>query len=56
MKHIIAEYEEWVAEDYIWKTWEHEDYDNTIVYEARNGDIICIRRDENGKIVEAWGE
>ena len=56
MKKAINEYNLWVAEDMIAKTWASEDYENTTVYENINGDVIVIERDENGNIIDAWQE
>lgn len=56
MKKIINKYNNWVANNEIYKSCKHEDYDNIIVYENINGDIICIERDNNGKIIGAWEE
>jgi hypothetical protein len=56
VKKIINKYNEWVADDFIHTEWEHEDYENTTVYENINGDIIVIERDEDGNIVDAWEE
>jgi hypothetical protein len=53
---VMREFTEWVESDYIYKSWTHEDYEDVTVYENLNGDIICIRRDENGKVLEAWME
>ena len=54
--NAIKRYEQWVEDDRIWKTWEHEDYENTIVYEDIAGDIVCIQRNAEGKIIDAWEE
>jgi hypothetical protein len=55
-KKIVNKYNEWVTDDFIHDEWEHEDYENTTVYENINGDIIVIERDEDGNIVDAWEE
>lgn len=52
----MKEFAEWVELDYIYKSWTHEDYEDVTVYESRSGNIICIRRDKNGKALEAWME
>lgn len=52
----IRIYNEMVADDMIHKFWIHEDYDNVTVYEDVNGDIVCIERNEDGKITDAWTE
>lgn len=56
MKKVINEYNLWVAEDMIAKTWTSEDDENVTVYENIDGDVIAIERDENGNIVDAWQE
>jgi hypothetical protein len=55
-ENTMREFAEWIDLEYIYKSWTHEDYEDVTVYERRNGDIICIRRDENGKVLEAWME
>lgn len=55
-KKTMKEFAEWIELDDIYKTWTHEDYEDVTVYENRSGDIICIRRDENGEVLEAWME
>ena len=55
-KQTMEEFDKWVELDYIYKSWIHEDYPDTTVYEDRTLNIICVRRDENGKIIEAWME
>ena len=52
----MKEFAKWVELDYIHKTWTHEDYEDVTVYESLNADIICICRDENGTVLEAWME
>jgi hypothetical protein len=52
----IRVYSEMVANDTIHKTWTHEDYENVTVYEDINGDIVCIERNEDGEITDAWIE
>lgn len=49
-------YKEMVEEDMVHETWTHEDYDDVTVYENVNGDIVCVQRDNNGKVVDAWTE
>ena len=56
MKHIINEYNEWIEDNNIRNSWAHEDYEDVTVYQNKSLDIICIRRDANGNIVEAWME
>lgn len=52
----MKKYLQWVEDDFIHTEWEHEDYENVMVYEDVNGDIICIERDENNNIIDAWEE
>ena len=52
----MKEFAEWIELDYIYNSWTHEDYEDVIVYESRSANIICVRRDENGKVLEAWME
>ena len=52
----MRELAEWVELDYIYNSWTHEDYENVTVYESRSGNIICVRKDENNKVLEAWME
>lgn len=52
----MREFAEWVELNYIYDSWTHEDYEDVTVYESRSGNIICIRKDENGKVLEAWME
>ena len=49
-------YEEMVKDDMVYTTWTHEDYDDVTVYEDINGNIVCVQRDEEGKIIDAWIE
>ena len=49
-------YKTMIAEDMVYKTWTHEDYDDVTVYEDINGDIVCVQRDDNDKIVDVWIE
>jgi hypothetical protein len=56
VEKIIKKFNDWKENELIHKEWESEDYDNVTVYEDVEGDIICIERDANGNIVEAWEE
>lgn len=55
-QRAIRFYNEMVEDDMIKTTWEHEDYDNVMVYEDVNGDIVCVERDASGEIIDAWTE
>jgi hypothetical protein len=52
----IQFYNEMLADNVVHSTWTHEDYEDTTVYEDINGDIVCVRRNEAGEIIEAWLE
>lgn len=52
----VKVYNEMVADDMVYKTWAHEDYDDVTVYEDINGDIVCLQRNEKGEIIDAWVE
>ena len=54
LKKIINKYNDWVVEGRIYTQWESEDYENTTVYENINGDVIAIKRNDEGNIVDAW--
>lgn len=51
---MMNKYSKWMAEHTIDSSWESEDYENTTVYEALNGDILCVQRDSNNNIVDVW--
>ena len=53
---IMKEFAEWIELDYIYDSWTLEDYEDVIVYESQSGNIICIRKDEKGEVLEAWME
>ena len=52
----VKVYNEMVADGMVHTTWTHEDYDDVMVYEDVNGDIVCVQRNEKGEIVDAWLE
>ena len=54
MKKIIKKYNEWIKTNAIYKEWKSDDYENTIVYESIDGNIISIMRDEDNNIIDAW--
>lgn len=56
IEKIIKKFNDWKENELIYKKWESEDYDNVTIYEDVEGDIICIERDANGNIVDAWEE
>jgi hypothetical protein len=47
-------YNAMVADDMVYTSWEHEDYDNVMVYEDVNGYVVCVERNANGEITDAW--
>lgn len=53
---VVREYFDWIMDDLIYTQWTHADYENVIVYESINGDIICIERNEHNEITDAWKE
>ena len=55
-EYALNELKEWMKDDNIRKTWESEDEDNVMVYQSRSLDVICVRKDEGGNIVDAWME
>jgi hypothetical protein len=55
-ENTMKELAEWTELNYIYESWTHEDYEDVTVYESRSGNIICVRRDENGTVLEAWME
>ena len=56
MKKAIETYNTWVERDTIYKTFEHEDYDDCICYEDIEGDVVVLQKDEDGNIIDAWQE
>ena len=54
VQKIVEKLQDFKKTNFIYKEWEHEDYDNVTVYEDLNGDIYCIEKDENGNIIDAW--
>ena len=56
MELAINTYNEWIEYNDIWDSWTHEDYPDVTVYENRSANIICIQRDTDGKIIDAWIE
>ena len=56
VQKVINKFQNWKENNLIYKEWESEDYDNVMIYEDVNGDIICIEKDKNGNIIDAWEE
>jgi hypothetical protein len=55
-QRAIRFYNEMIEENRINDAWEHEDYDNVMVYKDVNGNIVCVERNANGEIIDAWTE
>jgi hypothetical protein len=53
-KILLDELNEWIEDDFIAETYEHEDYEDVIVYVAKNRNFLCVRKDEEGNIVDIW--
>jgi hypothetical protein len=53
MNEAFLKYLEWKRTNSIFKSWKHEDYPNTMVYENLNGDIIWVEYNEVGMFVDA---
>ena len=56
MNKALKKYNEWVANNRIYKTWDNEDYENVVNVEDVNGDVLCVESDENGNIIDVWEE
>lgn len=56
MQYALKELTYWQATNNIRNTWIHEDYDDVEVYQSKSLDIICVKRDAEGNIVDAWME
>lgn len=55
-KKVMEKYNEWIAEDRIERVENHPDYDDITCYFDNYDDMICIQRDENGNIIDAYEE
>jgi hypothetical protein len=53
---ILTELLEWTELDLVREVRDHEDYDDVVVYVSKSLEMICVRRDESGEIIEAWME
>lgn len=51
---MMKRYNEWMNTHTVDSSWASEDYDNTTVYEAINGDILCVERNAQGTIIDVW--
>ena len=52
----MEKYNEWVAENRIARVEKHPDYNDITCYFNNYDDMICIQRDENGNIIDAYEE
>lgn len=55
-EYALNELQEWIEDGNIRNTWEHEDYDDVTVYQSKSLDIICVQRDADDNVVDAWME
>ena len=55
-EYALNELQEWMKNNNIRSTWEHEDYDDVMVYQNKSLNVICVKRDADGKVLDAWIE
>lgn len=55
-EYALAELNDWMEYDQLFKTYTHEDYNDVTCYVSRSRDIICVRKDADGNVVDAWME
>lgn len=55
-KILLEELKEWIEEDFIGETHVHEDYEDVMVYISKNRNLICVRKDAEGNIIDIWDE
>ena len=55
-EYALAELNEWMEYDEIIDTYTHEDYEDVICHTNRSRNTICVKRDEDGNILDAWME
>lgn len=55
-EYALNKLQEWMEDGNIRNTWEHEDYDDVTVYQNKSLDIICVERDVDGNVLDAWTE
>lgn len=55
-EHALSELQEWMESNNIRNTWEHEDYEDVTVYQNKSLDIICVKRNVDGNVLDAWVE
>lgn len=51
---MMNKYNDWMTTHTVDSYWTSEDYNNTTVYEAVDGDILCVERNTKGTIVDVW--
>ena len=56
MEYALEELNEWMEYDEIINTHTHEDYEDVMCYTNRSRNIICVKRDASGNVVDAWME
>ena len=56
MQYALEELVYWQTTDNIRNTWIDEDDEDVEVYQSKSLDIICVKRDAEGNIVDAWIE
>ena len=56
MEYALEELIEWMENDDIIDACVHEDYEDVMCYTNRSRNTICVRRDANGNILDAWME
>jgi hypothetical protein len=55
-EYALNELQEWMEDNNIRKVWEDEDDENVMVYQSKSLDIICVRKDADGNVIDAWME
>lgn len=55
-EYALNELQEWMENSNIRSTWKHEDYDDVMVYQNKSLNIICVKRDTDGNVLDAWIE
>lgn len=56
MQYALEELVYWQITNNIRDSWIDEDDENVEVYQSKSLDIICVKRDAEGNIVDAWME
>ena len=56
MQLVLEELIYWQITNNIRDSWAHEDEEDVEVYQSKSLDIICVKRDTEGNIVDAWME